>query len=171
MIPHSASDILDPVDDLAERQDEIAVGDVVETLGHRGFGPFPVIIPLIDISPIGSIPGLPIAMAVIVVMIAEQMAWEREHLWLPGFIARRAIASDKVGNAMRHVRGVARFPDCWCHGRLPALTKGPFVRAAAFGCMPWHCACRRSSCYRSPPPRRCWRSRRSASRSPCATAR
>lgn len=133
--PNSVSDILDAIDDLAERKDEVAVGDVVEALGNRGFGPFLVVIPLIDISPIGSIPGLPTAMAVIVILIAGQMAWGREHLWLPDFVERRAIASNKVGKATKKVRGIARFLDRWFHGRLPTLTKGPFVRAAAFGCI------------------------------------
>lgn len=133
--PHSVSDILDAINDLADKSDKVAVGDVVEALGSRGFGPFLVVIPLIDISPIGSIPGLPTAMAIIVVLIAGQMALGRKHLWLPGFVERRAITSGKVKKATEKVRGVARFLDRWFHGRLPALTKGPFVRAAAIGCI------------------------------------
>lgn len=133
--PHSVSDILDRIAALADKEDEVAVGDVVEALGNRGFGPFLVVIPLIDISPIGSIPGLPTALAVVIVLIAGQMALGREHLWLPGFVERRAIAADKVKKATKKVRGLARFLDRWFHGRLPALTKGPFVRAAAIGCI------------------------------------
>lgn len=133
--PHSVSDILDRINDLADEEGEVAVGDVVEALGSRGFGPFLVVIPLIDISPIGSIPGLPTALAVVIVLIAGQMAVGREHLWLPGFVERRSIASKKVKRATQKVRGLARFLDRWFHGRLPALTKGPFVRAAAIGCI------------------------------------
>ena len=133
--PHSVSDILDAINDLADENDQVAVGDVVEALDNRGFGPFLVVIPLIDISPIGSIPGLPTAMAIVVVLIAAQMAFGREHLWLPGFIERRAIDSGKVKKATGKVRGLAHFLDRWFHGRLPALTKGPFVRAAAVGCI------------------------------------
>lgn len=133
--PHSVSDILGAINDLADQRDEVSVGDVVEALGSRGFGPFLIVIPLIDISPIGSIPGLPTAMAIIVVVIAGQMALGRKHLWLPGFVERRAIASGKVRKATEKVRGMARFLDRWFHGRLPALTEGPFVRAAAIGCI------------------------------------
>ncbi|WP_375272007.1 exopolysaccharide biosynthesis protein [Sphingomonas sp.] len=133
--PHSVSDILDRIADLADKEDNVAVGDVVKALGSRGFGPFLVVIPLIDISPIGSIPGLPTAMAIVVVLIACQMVLGREHLWLPGVVERRAITSAKVKKATGKVRGVARVLDRWFHGRLPALTKGPFVRAAAVGCI------------------------------------
>ncbi|MEH3105552.1 MAG: exopolysaccharide biosynthesis protein [Sphingomonas phyllosphaerae] len=138
--PHSVGDILDAIDDLAGKQDEIAVGDVVEALGARGFGPFLIVMPLIDISPIGSIPGLPTAMAAVIMLIAVQMALGRKHLWLPGFVRRRAVSSDKVRKAVDKTRGVARFMDRWFHGRLPALTRGPFVRAAAIGVIALACA-------------------------------
>ena len=138
--PHSVGDILDAIGELAEKQDEVAVGDVVEALGARGFGPFLIVMPLIDISPIGSIPGLPTAMAAVIMLIAVQMALGRKHLWLPGFVRRRAVSSDKVRKAVDKTRGVARFMDRWFHGRLPALTRGPFVRAAAIGVIALACA-------------------------------
>jgi len=138
--PHSVGDILDAIDDLAGKQDEVAVGDVVEALGARGFGPFLIVMPLIDISPIGSIPGLPTAMAAVIMLIAVQMALGRKHLWLPGFVRRRAVSADKVRKAVKKTRGVARFMDRWFHGRLTALTRGPFVRAAAIGVIALACA-------------------------------
>lgn len=138
--PHSVGDILDAIQKLADDQDEVAVGDVVEALGSRGFGPFLVVMPLIDISPVGSIPGLPTAMAAVIMLIAVQMALGRRHLWLPGFVRRRAISSEKASKAVDKTRGLARFMDRWFHGRLPALTKGPFVRAAAVGVMLLACA-------------------------------
>ena len=133
--PHSVSDILDAINDLADKSGKVAVGDVVEALGSRGFGPFLVVIPLIDISPIGSIPGLPTALAIVIVLIAGQMVLGREHLWLPAFVERRAISSGKVKEATKKVRGLARFLDRWFHGRLSALTRGQFVRTAAVGCI------------------------------------
>ena len=138
--PHSVGEILDAIDDLADKQDEVAVGDVVEALGARGFGPFLIVMPLVDISPIGSIPGLPTAMAAVIMLIAVQMALGRKHLWLPGFVRRSAVSSDKVRKAVDKTRGVAQFMDRWFHGRLPALTRGPFVRAAAFGVIALGCA-------------------------------
>jgi hypothetical protein len=138
--PESVGDILDRIEKLARQQDRVAVGDVVEAMGNRGFGPFLIVIPLIDISPVGSIPGLPTAMAAIVVLIAIQLALARRHLWLPGFVRRRAIASHKVRKAVSKMRGVARFMDRWFHGRLPALTSPPVVRVAAVVVIALACA-------------------------------
>ncbi len=138
--PHSVSDILDAIERLADEHAQVAVGDVIEALGSRGFGPFLVVMPLIDISPIGSIPGLPTAMAVVIALVAVQMAIGRRHLWLPGFVRRRSIKAATAQKAVAKTRGVARFMDRWFHGRLPSLTSGVFVRLAAIGVILLACA-------------------------------
>lgn len=133
--PKSVGDILDAVEELADDNEKVAVGDVVEALGHRGFGPFLVVIPLIEISPIGGIPGLPSVLAAVIILLAAQMAWGRKHPWLPGFLRRRSVKAETARKAVGKVRGIAKVMDRWFHGRLPALTKGPFVRIAAIGCI------------------------------------
>lgn len=137
--PHSVNDILDRVVELANEEDRVSVGDVVEALGGRGFGPLLVVIPLIDISPIGGIPGLPTALALVIVLVAVQMALGRRHMWLPGFIRRRSLGSLRVKKAAASLRRVARVMDRWFHGRMPALTKGPFLRIAAVGVIALAC--------------------------------
>lgn len=103
---------------------------MAEAFGSRSHGPFLLVPALIEVSPIGGIPGLPTALAATIALFAAQLVIGRKHLWLPGFIARRKFKADKVRKGADKLRGVARFLDRWFHGRLPALTKGPFVRAA-----------------------------------------
>lgn len=131
--PDSVGDILDAVETLARDQDRVAVGDLIEALGSRGFGPLLVVMPLIDISPIGGIPGLPTAMALVIVLVAAQIVLGRQHLWLPGFVRRRSVKASTACKAVAKTRGVARFTDRWFHGRLPALTRGAVVRVGALG--------------------------------------
>lgn len=138
--PHSVGDILDTIEKLANENDRVVVRDLVEALGARGFGPFLIVMPLIDISPIGSVPGLPTAMALVIALIAVQMALGRKHLWFPGFVRRRSVSSGNAKKAVDKTRGVARFMDRWFHGRLPVLTSGPFVRVAAVGVILLACA-------------------------------
>ncbi len=129
--PKGVTDILDRLDELASSGDNVSLGGVVEALGRRSYGPFLIILPLIDISPIGAVPGLPTAMAALIILIAGQLLFGRKHLWLPGFVERRSISSAKVAKAARKMRPVAQRMDRWFHGRLPILTNGRFVRAAA----------------------------------------
>ena len=129
--PHSVGDILDRLDDLAAKQDKLTLGRTIEAFGHRSYAPFLVILPLLEISPHGAIPGLPTMLALVIALIAVQMLFGRRHLWLPGFLANRSVTSAKAKKAIKKVRPIAERMDKWFHGRLPALTKGPMVRVAA----------------------------------------
>ena len=129
--PHSVGDILDRLDELADEKDEVSLGQTIEAFGSRSYAPFLVILPLIDISPVGSIPGLPTLLALVIMLTAAQLLFGRKHMWLPGFLANRSLKSDKVKKAVKKVRPIGERMDKWFHGRLPALTKGPAVRMAA----------------------------------------
>ncbi|HTH29629.1 MAG TPA: exopolysaccharide biosynthesis protein [Sphingobium sp.] len=132
--------LLDEMRALAEQQERVAIGDVVEALGARSFAPFLVLVPLIDISPIGGIPGLPTAMAATVILVAAQILFGRTHLWLPGFAERRSVSAPKLCNATNKARPMAERLDRWFHGRLPRLTRGAWVKGAAAAVILLACA-------------------------------
>ncbi len=133
--PKSVRDILDRLEEVAKVEDKVTLGRVVEALGNRSHGPFLIIPAMIDISPVGGIPGLPTVLGAIIVLVAVQILLGHKHLWLPGFLARRGTSSEKTCKATRKLRPVARVMDRWFHGRLPKLTQGPFIRVAALGCI------------------------------------
>ena len=74
-------------------------------------------------------------MGALIILVAAQMLFGRKHLWLPGFVARRSVSRQKACKSTAKLWGVARIMDRWFHGRLPGLTRGPFVRAAAVLCI------------------------------------
>jgi hypothetical protein len=129
--PHSVGEILDCLDGLAVESERVSLGAVVESFGHRGYGAVLMVPVLIDWSPLGGIPGVQSFLALVAAIVSAQMLVGREHLWLPGFVARRAIGSARLRAAAARMRGVARFMDRHFHGRLQRLTRAPFSRIAA----------------------------------------
>lgn len=127
--PQSVGDVLDKLRDLADEGD-VQIGHMTEAFGSRSHGPFLLVPALIEMSPIGGIPVVPTVLAALIALFAVQIILGREHLWLPGFVAKRTLKADKVRNASEKLRGVARFMDRHFHGRLPALTRGLFPRVA-----------------------------------------
>ncbi len=130
--PHSVGDVLDRLRELGCKagDDQAKLGDMLEALGSRAYGPFFIILPLVDISPVGSIPGLPTAMAVVMILLAIQLVLGREHLWLPGFLRRRGMKGERLVKVADKTRPIADRMDRWFHGRLPMLTRGPMVKVA-----------------------------------------
>ncbi|AKM10687.1 exopolysaccharide biosynthesis protein [Croceicoccus naphthovorans] len=129
--PHSVCEILDCLDEVADEHDKVSVGDVLDAIGSRSYGPFLLIPALLEITPVGAIPGVPTFLAVIIAIIALQMLFGRKHIWLPGFIRHRSVSADKVEKSSHKLRKIAAFLDKWFHGRLKALTHGVPVRIAA----------------------------------------
>lgn len=130
--PHSVGEVLDRLKELGETagEDKAKLGDMLEALGSRAYGPFFILFPLIDISPVGGIPGLPTAMAVVMILLAVQLVLGREHLWLPAFLARRGLKGNKLVKVADKTRPIADRMDKWFHGRLSGLTRGPMVKVA-----------------------------------------
>jgi hypothetical protein len=93
--------VIGPVLSLAGllRQDGITVGELLDRLGHKGFGLALLILTLPTIvptpGPVGMIFGSVIAVIALQVMVGAR------RLWLPGFLRRRTLP----GSALR--RGIA----------------------------------------------------------------
>ena len=133
--PKRVQDVLDRLEEVSAEADRVAVGDMTGAMGERGHGPSLLVPALLDISPLGSIPGVPTVLAVILLIFAAQLAIGRQHLWLPGFIAGRRLGSARLRRAIGRLRPPARWMDRWFHGRLPLLTSEPFRRAGGGACM------------------------------------
>lgn len=127
----AVEDVLDRLEDIAEEESRVSVRDAVEGLGARGYGPFLFLPALIEITPVGAVPGVPTALALIILLFAVQLAWGRESMWLPGWLYRRSVSDEKLRAAVDKLRPAAMRLDRWFPGRLPSLTGKPAVRAAA----------------------------------------
>ena len=131
---HAVCGILDELADTARERERVEVGTLVEAFGHRGYGALLLVPALIEVSPVGGIPGVPTALAAIVVLFAVQIVMGRDHMWLPDVIERRSVDADGLGKAVERMRPVAGRLDRWFHGRLQGLVRRPFTQIAAGAC-------------------------------------
>ena len=134
---HDLEGVLDQILRACDRDptEWVSVKDVMETIGNRSFGPLLLVPGLIGLSPIGAIPGLPGIMAAIVILVAIQMLFGRDHAWLPGVLLRRAMKKDRVKRGIALIRPYARFVDRFTMPRMTLLTRGAFFYVLAAACL------------------------------------
>lgn len=124
--------------DIAARgkeQEEVSLADMRDTVGQRGYGPFLFVPAILELSPVGGIPGVPTLLGLIVAIFALQMLVGRKHFWIPGFLGKRAIKGDKLRKAIDKMRPVLRFLDRIIHPRLSFMTKKPILQVVAALCV------------------------------------
>lgn len=127
------------LDELREAADvsrgRVTVGDLLERIGTRSFGPLLLLPALISFTPLGGIPGVPTVLAGMVIVIAGQLVVGLHYFWLPGLLLRRSVEPKKLCTSVDLMRRPARWTDRLIRPRLTWLTKEPFVRLAAVLCV------------------------------------
>ncbi|NZA25631.1 exopolysaccharide biosynthesis protein [Luteimonas sp. SJ-92] len=130
-------DLLDRLARAAENQPRMSVADLLDAAGARSFGPLLLVPGVIVLSPLSGVPGLPTAMALVVLLVATQLLLRRRSFWLPGWALRRPVRPRLLQRAVRALRPVSRVLDRLIRPRLRVLaaTSGGAAYPVALLCM------------------------------------
>lgn len=123
---HALSDVLDKLESSLEGE-SVSVQEILETLGARSFASLLLIFPLISASPASAIPGVTAIVAAIVFILVGQMILGRESVWLPAFIRRRRIPSEKLCRGIGWLRKPVGFVERYLKARLTFLLHRPWL--------------------------------------------
>ncbi len=130
--PHSVEETVEAIEDLADKADsKVCIGDVLDEFGKRSFGPVLMIFALIEITPVGGIPGVPTFLAAMCALVAVQLLFARDHIYVPQFIQDRSVAARKLHDSAEKLEGFAEKLDGWFHGRLKQFTGPTWQKIAA----------------------------------------
>ena len=131
--PDNLGDLLGDVEGLGESRDRVSLGDALDAFGRRSFAPLLIVLPVIEMTPIGGIPGVPTLLAVTIAFIALQLLIGREHVWLPDFVERRQTDGEKLAKALHKLDRAARWIDSKLTDRFDFFVEGIGARVAAAG--------------------------------------
>lgn len=120
------SDVLDRLEGAATGE-SIAVGEVVEALGHRSFAALMLIFALISTSPASAIPGITSLVAAIVFLLAIQMVLGRDCVWLPEVVTKRRMSTGKLCLGIGWLRRPVEFLERFLRPRLGLLYHRPWI--------------------------------------------
>ncbi len=128
-----AMEIYDKLEDAKDQNGNgnVSVGDVLDSLKHKGFGAFFIAPAMITILPTGAIPGVPAACGILLFLIAVQIVFGRESPWIPNRIKNFEFSEEKYKSAVAKAKPYIQKIDKYIHPRLELLTKGIMKQISA----------------------------------------
>jgi hypothetical protein len=122
------------MDDLAKGSDNghdhITLGEILHRIGLRGFGPILVIISGLLLLPIGMIPGVPGAVAIVMGLVAVELVSGGKAIRLPDRVARLSLRASLVTGAVTRSRPVTRAIGRLLRPRATALATSRMAHVA-----------------------------------------
>ncbi|GGA07517.1 exopolysaccharide biosynthesis protein [Neptunicoccus cionae] len=123
---HALSEVLDELENSATG-DTTAVSEVIDAMGRRSFASIMLIFSLVSSSPVSAIPGMTAFVGTVIFFIVIQMLAGRNSLWLPQFITRRTISTEKLRKAITWLRKPVRSVERFLKSRLTFLFHRPYI--------------------------------------------
>lgn len=120
--PESLVDVLDEIEKVRKKQDEVSFEMILDAVGRRSFGPFLVLAGLVILAPLlGDIPGVGTLVGIFVILTAGQLAIGRKSFWLPKWLLGRTMKSRKMAKPVQKLRKPAGWIDKLSRPRLKFL--------------------------------------------------
>lgn len=113
----------------------VTVQQIMDAVGHRSFGPLLLVTGLLGMTPVSAVPGAPTMIAMITLLVAGQLLIGRDTFWLPKFLLRRSVRTDRMQKTVEIIEKPARIVDRMVKPRLEALTGPVADRLVALVCV------------------------------------
>lgn len=133
--PQNLEDLLDELEDCAEKAGaKVSVEEIVDAIGRRSFGPLLLVAGILGMTPVAAVPGAPTTIAVVTLLVSLQLLFGRDSIWLPRFLLKLAVKSERLKKTVKVAAKPARFVDKLIKPRLQTLTKPMADRFVALCC-------------------------------------
>lgn len=108
---------------------------MVAALGKASFIPNLMLPALAVVSPLSGIPLFSSTCGIWIALVCAQMMLHRDHIWLPDFLMRRSISSERLRTAAERLRRPAGWLDGLTRHRLALLMHPPLRWVAQLICL------------------------------------
>ncbi|MBX3449024.1 MAG: exopolysaccharide biosynthesis protein [Planctomycetaceae bacterium] len=123
MTARPLTSLVDKVEE-TPKTDHVSLGELLEAVNSRGFGPMLLLPAAIVLSPLGAIPGMAAITATIIILISAQMPF-RSQPWLPRRLREITISRKRIESGTENSRPAARWIDKMVCRRWCLLAEGP----------------------------------------------
>ncbi len=136
MSDDSLSGMLKRIDSLSNERKEVSFGDALDAAGDNTFASIVLLVGVIMMVPgPADIPGVPSVLGIIITIACVQMLIGREHIWVPNWLEKRRIASQRLQQMINWLQKPARWMDRITKQRYTWLIDHAGVGIVAIACI------------------------------------
>lgn len=132
--PHNLTDILQTVIEKTDGE-TATLGDILNALGKRSFGPLWTILGLLIVAPTGMVPGIPMVFGALIALIAVEILRGANHVWVPDRLERIEVSRDRLKEGADKGSRWINWVDRLLSSRLHWAFNRATVTAAALLCI------------------------------------
>lgn len=133
--PADIEELLELIEAGSAEQAHVTIGEMMDSVGRRTFGPVVLLVGLILVTPLSGVPGMPTLMGLLTLLTLGQLLLGRKYFWLPGWLVARRIPRKKLVQGLEMLRPAARRIDRLIRPRCSPLVRGPGLYVMALACM------------------------------------
>lgn len=115
--------------------EHINIGDLIEALNSRGYGPLLIAPALITLLPTGAIPGVPAVCAVLIGLISIQILMGSKQPWLPQKLKDFSFSRKRFIKTLNKIKPLTKKIDRLFHPRLEFLVRHEIQPVIAILCL------------------------------------
>lgn len=113
----------------------VTVGELINALGRRAYGPLLFLLGAIMLTPVGAIPGAPLVATVLVLLLMGQSVLRQGSPWMPKWLREAEIKGARLRAGLERAEPWARRIDRITRPRLTVLFEPPMMVGWGLGCM------------------------------------
>jgi hypothetical protein len=113
----------------------VTLGQLLDVVGRRSFGPVILLLGLVGISPLTVVPGATWAVATVTLAFAVQILFNLKHPLMPGGLLNLSLPRNQLVKLVAAGGKAAHIADKLTAPRLTFLTAPPFVTVTALACI------------------------------------
>lgn len=129
---NALTEVIEELEDAARDTggDQVEAGNLIDALDERGYGPALAVLPLIELTPLGGIPGFPTVLAIVLAALTLRFLMGYEHFWAPDWLRKRKLKTERVIKSTEWLKPISMRIDETLHERLSQFT-GPMAQRVA----------------------------------------
>ncbi|MEE2567641.1 exopolysaccharide biosynthesis protein [Hyphobacterium marinum] len=134
--PRKLETLFDGVAPCGRSRSDITVGELIDRLAHRSFGPLLLLPALVSVLPvIGALPGVTWTTSAICLVVSLHFLFQRHRVWLPGFLRGLSVPEKSFCKGLAAAKPWLRRLDGVTYKRFHLLLLPPAPILVALLCV------------------------------------